>query len=97
LTCSTLVSRSLMNRISRPRSIRAPSSKRARLESVAPAAAGLLVVGLEARRQRPVRDRPDVCLVDAHPNAFVATNDLGATVHERLLRVAASVGAHPAW
>ncbi len=63
--------------------------------AVAPAAAGLLVVGLEARRQRPVRDRAHVRLVDAHPERVRRDDHLGGPRHERLLRLVAASRRHP--
>ena len=62
--------------------------------AVAPAPAGLLVVGLEARRQRPVRDRAHVRLVDTHAECVGRDDHLGAAVHERRLAVAACLRGH---
>ena len=54
-------------------------------QAVAPGAAGLLVVGLEARRQRPVPDRAHVGLVDAHAEGVRRDDDVGVAAHERVL------------
>ena len=40
---------------------------RTRRQTVASRSTDFLVVTLHARRQREVNDRPDVCLIDAHP------------------------------
>jgi hypothetical protein len=68
--------------------------QRARREAVAPAAPGLLVVGLEARRQRPVGDRSHVGLVDAHAEGVRRDDDLGAILHEGLLAGAPLLRTH---
>ena len=57
--------------------------------SVAPGAAGLLVVALERGRQRPVPDRAHVRLVDAHPERGRRHHDAVVGGHEaRLARIA---------
>ena len=66
---------------------------RPRGRAVAAGAAGLLVVGLEAARQRPVPDRAHVGLVDAHPEGVGGDDDVRLAAHERVLRAGALVGA----
>ncbi len=83
-----------MKRIRRPRSIRADSSSARAGCAVAPAPARLLVVRLEARRQRPVRDRAHVSLVDAHAERVRRHHHLRAALHERTLALAPRVRAH---
>ena len=68
---------------------------RARRQAVAARAAGLLVVGLEARRQRPVPDRAHVGLVDAHAERVRGDDDVGVPAHERVLARRARPGVHP--
>ena len=83
-----------MKRTSRPRSLRL-ASRTARAGSPSrPGAARLLVVGLEARRQRPVPDRAHVGLVDAHPERVGGDHDVGLAAHERVLRAGAGIRGH---
>src|SRR5205085_5826270 len=56
--------------------------QRARGLAIAASAPGFLVVGLEARRQRPVRDGAYVGLVDAHAERARRDDDLRGALHE---------------
>ncbi len=78
--------------------MRAASSSARAGSTVAPAAAGLLVVGLEARGQRPVGDGAHVGLVDAHAERVGGDDDLGAhrSMNASWLARRAS-GDMPAW
>ncbi len=68
--------------------------QRARGETVAPAAAGLLVVGLEAGGQGPVGDGAYGVGVDAHAEGVGGDDHLGSAGHEGLLAATAGVGGH---
>ena len=50
-----------------------------------------LVVGLQARRQRPVGDRAHIGLVDPHAKRVRRHHNLGAAFHKRGLARAARV------
>ena len=67
----------------------------ARRQAVAPAAPGLLVVGLERGRHRLVDHRPHVGLVDAHPECVGRDDDRRLAGHERALRLGARFALHP--
>ena len=68
---------------------------RLRRQPVAPRAAGLLVVGLEAGRDRHVPDRAHVGLVDAHPEGVGGDDHVDLARHEAALDRGPLLRLHP--
>ena len=67
---------------------------RLRRQPVAAAASGLLVVGLEAGRDRHVPDRAHVGLVDSHAEGVGGDDHFGVAFHEAALGRGAVLGLH---
>ncbi len=72
----------------------AGQQNRSRRGAVATGSAGLLVVGLDAGRDRPVPDRTHIGLVDAHPEGVGCDDDFSVAMHEAVLRRGAFVRRH---
>ena len=87
-----------MKKTCRPLSAALGEQQRPRRRAVAPGAPGLLVVGLDRRRDARVGDRAHVGLVDAHAERVRGHDDLDLAGHEApLRRPRARSRPRPAW